>query len=300
MSCTTDKILTMKIRLVVILSIFLVSMAGLALSLPAQASPAAQQFATSTPLPDGRILYKVQPGDTCIRIGLLNNLSVEQLWQLNPGIKADCSNLQAGSLLLIGTSSTLATAKVTPGPSPTALPLTLTPTPFPGTAEICVLLFDDVNGDARHQATEPVIVGGSFSVTETNGKFSKTLETAINPASNADLGTCFMDVPEGYYNIAAAIPDNYAPTMSLTYSLDLKAGDIANVPFGAQARNGSQPQPQAQPSAGTVNPDGTSGPSPLYGIFGGLLLLGGLALGFYALRLRASQSKLKQSGLLKK
>ena len=47
---------------------------------------------------------------------------------------------------------------------------------------------------------------------------------------------CFSDVPEGQYNIGAAIPDNYNPTMTLTYTLDVNAGDRAFVDFGAQGR----------------------------------------------------------------
>ena len=62
----------------------------------------------------------------------------------------------------------------TPGPSPTPLPPTITPTPFAGTTEICVLLFNDLNGDALRQADEPVIVGGAISVTEITGEYSKT------------------------------------------------------------------------------------------------------------------------------
>jgi hypothetical protein len=281
----------MKIRLAVVLSVFFVFFAGFGLSLPVGAAPVPQQFATNTPLPDGRILYKVQPGDTCIKIGLLNNISVEQLRQLNTNINTDCSNLQAGTLLLVGTGGP-SVVTATPGPSPTPLPPTITPTPLTGTTEICVLLYNDINGDALHQTTEPVIAGGAISVTETNGKYSKTLDTSINPDPNAYPGVCFVDVPEGNYNIGAAIPDNYNPTVSLTYALDIKAGDKDFVAFGAQERDA--------PAAQTGNTDSGSGPSPLLGFFGGLLLLGGLALGFYALRLRAPESKLKRSGLLKK
>jgi len=282
----------MKCRLAIFLSVFLAVMVNFGLSLPAQAAPSPQQFATNTPLPDGRILYKVQPGDTsCIRIALLNGISVEQLMQLNTNINPDCSNLIVGTLLLIGTGGP-SSVSPTPGPSPTSAPATITPTPLAGTTEICVLLFTDLNGDAFHQTDEPVINGGAISVTETNGKYSKTLETAINLDPTAYQGTCFVDVPEGSYNIGAAIPDNYNPTMSLTYALDLKAGDKAFVSFGAQPRDSSAAQPG--------NTDGGEGPSPVLGFLGGLLLLGGLGLGWYALRLRAPQSKLKRSGLLKR
>lgn len=288
-----DIILAMKLRPVVIISIFLVALLFLGTSLPAQAAPAPQgvQFATSTPLPDGRIFYAVQAGDSCIRIALLNAITVEQLRQLNTKLNADCSNLIPGDILLIGTGGPSAVS-ATPGPSPTPLPPTVTPTPFTGTTEICVLLFNDINGDGLRQLTEPVIVGGAISVTETNGKYSKTLTTAINSDPTAYQGLCFADVPEGNYNISAAIPDNYNPTMALANVIDVKAGDRAFVDFGAQSKDATVSQPD------NTNPGG--GASPVLGLIGGLLLLGGIGLGWYALRLRKPQSKLKQSGLLKK
>ena len=62
--------------------------------------------------------------------------------------------------------------------------------------------------------------------------------------------------------------------------------------FGAQSRDTTVSQPNPGNEGG--------GTSPLLGFFGGFLLLGGLGLGWYALRLRAPQSKLKRSGLLKR
>jgi murein DD-endopeptidase MepM/ murein hydrolase activator NlpD len=261
-------------------------------SLPAQAAPPQQQFATNTPLPDGRITYKVQPGDTCTKIQLLYSISLEQLRELNQNINADCTNLIPGQDLLVGTGGPAGAATFTPGPPlPVGTP-TVTPTPFSGTTEICVLLFDDLNGDAMREANEPAIAGGAISVTETSGKFSETLETTINPDPTAYAGICFSDVPEGKYNIGAAIPDNYNPTMNLTYTLDVKAGDKAFVDFGAQSRQSSPASPAPADTA--------SGPSPLLGIFGGLLLIGGLVLGWYALRLRGPRAGIRSGRLLKR
>ncbi len=253
---------------------------------PPQISPP-----TNTPESNGNIYYLVKAGDSCFLIAALYGINDTILRQQNPGINSDCSNLQVGEKLLVGTGGPAAAASITPGPSPTLAPPTITPTPFAGTTEICVLLFDDVNGDALRQTTEPVIPDGAISVTETNGAYSKTQPTAVNPDPNAYPGTCFTDVPEGKYNIGAAIPDNYNPTTSLTYTLDVKAGDTDFVDFGAQSRDTTVTQPQ--------NNTGGGGTSPLLGFFGGVLLLGGLGLGWYALRLRKPQSKLKQSGLLK-
>ena len=281
----------MKIRPVVVLSLLLISLMCFGLSLRAQAAPAQQQFATNTALPDGRILYTIQAGDTCGRIQLLYAISLEQLRELNQNINADCTNLIPGQNVLISLSGP-AGASPTAGPSPTLAPPTVTPTPFAGTTSICVLLFNDQNGDALRETTEPAIAGGAISVSETSGKYSKTLETSIVADPNAYPGVCFSDVPEGNYNIGAAIPDNYNPTMSLNYTLDLKAGDSAFVDFGAQSRDTTVTQPTPAQDGGGI--------SPLLGFFGGFLVLGGLGLGWYAIRLRAPQSKLKRSGLLRR
>jgi hypothetical protein len=153
-------------------------------------------------------------------------------------------------------------------------------------------LFDDLNGDALRQTEEPVLLGGAISVTETGGEFSETRETAVNPDPEAYAGICFSDVPEGQYNIGAAIPDNYNPTMSLTYTMDVRAGDRAFVDFGAQSREAPASQAGGAEQAGGV--------SPILGIVGGLLLLGGLGLGWFALRLRNPRGKMGSGSFLRK
>ncbi len=276
----------MKMRSLMAGSVLIFSLLLFGILLPVRAAPPSQgvPFATNTPLPDGRILYQVQPGDNCIRIALLHGITVEQLQQLN-NLNASCDITQ-GALLLVGVGGPASTSS-TPGPSPTPLPPTLTPTPFSGTTEICVLLFNDLNGDALREADEPAIEGGAISVTEVNGAYSNTLSTTSPPDPEAYPGVCFTDIPEGRYNIAAAIPDNYNPTMSLTYTLDLQAGDRALINFGAQSKE-----------AGVTRPtDEKSHPSPLLGIAGGLLIIAGLGLGWYALRLRQPKSRFKQGGL---
>jgi hypothetical protein len=280
----------MKIRPILTLSTLLTYVMIFGLAYPVWAAPLQQ--ATETPDSTGNIWHVIQKGDTCTSISNEYKILPFVLRQLNPNINSDCTNLQVGAKLLVGSGGPLV-ASATPGPSLTPPPPTITPTPQPGTTQICVLLFNDLNGDALHETTEPAIAGGAISVTETNGKYSKTLETAINPDPTAYPGTCFVDVPEGSYNIGVAIPDNYNPTMSLTYALDLKAGDSAFVDFGAQARDSAVSQPGNSSSSG-------DGPSPLLGFLGGFLLLGGLGLGWYALRLRKPQSKLQRSGLLKR
>jgi hypothetical protein len=256
--------------------------------LPVSAAPVAQiQYSTPTPGADGRIIYMVQAGDNCLRVAALHGISEGELRSLNSKLDADCT-LVEGQELLVG----LGGAAVTPtfGLPPTPGTPTAVPTLFSGTTEICVLLFNDQNGDSFRQEVEPAVAGGAVSVTESNGAYSATLETVIPSDPDAYQGICFTDVPEGSYNISMGIPSDYNPTMALAYSLQVKAGDIAFVDFGVQSTK----------TSGTENEPPQKGTSPILAIFGALLLLGGAGLGWYAWRSARPESKLSGGGILKK
>lgn len=259
--------------------------------LPANAAPVNQQtIPTSTPGPDGRILYIAQPGDNCIRVAALNSISVDQLRQLNKTLDENCT-LIAGEEYLVGI--VLVAGAPTAGPSPTPGVPTVTPTPFTGTTEVCILLFEDSNGNALREETEPAVAGGAVSVTENNGEYSAAQDTIIPADPEAYQGICFLDIPEGSYNITMGIPDNYNPTMALSYSLDVNAGDRAFVDFGIQSKD-------IVVDPGAVEQGGEAGKSPLLGILGGLFLLGGAAAGFYAWRSGRPESKLSGGRTLRK
>jgi hypothetical protein len=254
------------------------------LTLPAQASPQPQlpQYATPTAGPDGRIIYIVQPGDNCTSISLKTGVSIDLLLAQNPIL--DCALVVTGQQLLLGLGGPSAFTP-TAGPSPTATPITPTPTPFAGTTEICVLLYEDVNGDSLRQPTEMGLLGGQVSVTDINGAYSQAKETtnALDPDTGDATRTCFADVPEGTFNVSVAVPDNYNSTTFITYRLDVKAGDRAFVDFGAQSNAAQIPGPTTAPE---------EGPNiPVMGIVGALLLLGGVGMGWYGLRMRKPSSK---------
>ncbi len=264
----------------------LISVLLLGLWLPVNAAPnLLQQIVTPTALPDGRILYIAQAGDNCTRVAALNSISVEQLRQLNSKLDENCTII-AGEAYLVGIISVAGTP--TAGPSPTPAPPTVTPTPFTGTTEICVLLFEDTNGNAQREETEPAVAGGAVSVSEINAEYSSALNTSIPADPAAYQGICFIDVPEGSYNITVGIPDNYNPTMELTSSVDVNAGDRAFVDFGIQSKD-------IVADPGTQDPNQQSR-SPLLGILGAIFLLGGAGLGYYAWRSGKPESKLSGGG----
>jgi LysM repeat protein len=220
---------------------------------------------TPTPLADGRILYVVKSGESCSQIALLMGISVDQLRLNNNLTDANCV-LQPGQKLLIATVTAI------PEPTNTPTPSGPTPTPFFGLGQICVLLFNDINGNAMVDATETSIADGQISITDRSGQTSVTGKT---DASGSPI--CFQELPEGDYNVSVAIPEGYNPTMNLNSPITVKAGNSIYLDFGAQ------------PGSGMSSPFVIGGTrSPFLGIFGGILILAGIGLGFYFIRTRKS------------
>ena len=274
----------MKTRTTFFISFLLFAFLMIGVALPVNAAPHAQGFVTATPGPDGRILYAVVSGDSCSSVAFQHGITVPQLRQYNTRLDANCT-LSIGELLIVG----LAPAPgPTAGPAPTLAPPTVTATPFSGTTEVCVLLFDDLNGDALRQETEFGIDGGAVSLTNLNGSYSETLNTTadVDPDTAEPVRSCFANVPQGQYNVGIAVPDGYNPTMLVSYQLTVKAGDRASVDFGAQSK-----------TVTAVETETGSNRSSMLGFFGLLLLLGGIGLAYYAYRANQPQSKLKGSPL---
>ena len=280
----------MKARLALFLCLFVLVLFFIGIALPWSAVSAAPnpQFVTATPGPDGRILYTVVAGDSCLQIAFLHNTTVAQLRQFNTRLDENCT-LTVGQQLVVGLISVAPTAgAVATLPSPT-----ITATPVSGTTEVCVLLFNDANGDALRQETELGIEGGAVSLTNLNGSYSQTQNTsaAVDPDTLEPVRACFVNVPGGEYNVSMAVPDTYNATMLPSYTLTVKAGDRASIDFGAQSKTLTASGPTDAP---------TNNRSSLLGIFGFLLLFGGAGLGYYAYRSGQPKSKLKGSPLVKR
>jgi LysM repeat protein len=249
--------------------------AGLALSSffvsisPAQAAPPLQiPIYTPTPGPDGRIIYIVKANDTLLGISLITGVPVEKLRAMN-NLTSD--TIFEGQKLMLGLSGP---AEVTPtaGPTPTATPVLPTPSPKPGEGKLCILLFNDLNGDSIRETSEPSIPDGAINFSNRSGSVSesKTTGAGLDPL-------CSEKLPEGNYTISVAVPEGYNPTTQTSYEITLKAGDQTYVNFGAQANTQTQAEAPAIPAQ-----EGTR--SPLLGIVGALFLLAGAAVAFFAMR----------------
>jgi murein DD-endopeptidase MepM/ murein hydrolase activator NlpD len=281
----------MKTRTTFLISCLLLVISMIGISLPmhgVNAAPPAQGFVTATPGADGRILYTVVANDTCSSVAFQHGITVPQLRQYNTRLDENCT-LSIGQQLVVGLVQPLGP---TPGPAPTLAPPTVTATPFSGTTEVCVLLFNDMNGDALRQETELGIDGGAVSLTNLNGSYSETLNTTaeVDPDTAQPIRSCFNDVPEGEYNVSMAVPDGYNATMLPRYDLTVKAGDRASIDFGAQSKTLTAAEPIDQGN------DRSTG----LGFIGLLLLFGGFGLGYYAYRSSQPKSKLKGSPLDKR
>jgi LysM repeat protein len=227
---------------------------------------------TPTPGPDGRIIYIVKPNDTLLSIALLTGISVDQLKEMN---KLTSDTIYEGQQLLLGLAGPL---EVTPtaGPSPTPTEVIPTPTPKPGKGNLCLLLYDDINGDSIRQTEEPSIPDGAISF----GNQAATVSEAVKTVAGTDY-QCYNDLPEGDYTISVAVPEGYNPTTQTSYELKLGPGDQTYLNFGAQ------PNSQTQAEAPTI-PVQEGRRSPLLGIIGGLFLLAGLGAAFFAGRILRS------------
>ena len=241
------------------------ALAGLLILQPLFASPASAQVYIYTPTAEsnGNIYYIVKSGDTCQTISLLNNVSIDQLRSYNQLELNACNNLTVGKKLLI---AIVPTQVITPGPSPTPTSSIPTPMPVVGQGTICIYLFKDTNGNAIVDTGENSLAGGEISVASKAGDYSKT---AASTGDNNPV--CFANINEGSYTISVAIPDGYNATTAQNYTVQLKAGDTSTIDFGAQ--------PSSSLLAGTSN---SGGSSVLLAILGGLVLIAGVGIGFYA------------------
>ncbi len=250
---------------------------------PVSAAPELQltDFPTPTAGPDGRIVYIVQAGDTLWRISAVTELSIDEIRLLN--------NLGVEDVIIPGQQLLLGLGGPSDAPTqqaaPTEIPanVTLTPTPGPGVGDICIALFDDLNGDAQRQSVEeePPIPGGAISISNRSGSVSLTGETT--QAEDEDP-LCFEEVPGGDYNITVAVPEGYNPTTILNYALQLVPGDDVYLNFGAQI---------STEAVIAAPPPEEGGRSPVLGIVGGLLVAGGIGLGFYVSRMGRTPTRQK-------
>lgn len=247
----------------ILLLMTIIGLLAFGLSLGVPDSPAQAQIIYQTPTAnsDGRILYSVQDQDTCLSIALKNNITLDQLLALN--------NLDSQCTLITGTTLVLATLSPEVVNGPTATPTLAPPTatPMTGTGQVCIKLFDDLNGNGIPEDTELAIANGAISITDRTGQVSLTGQTS----ADMEEPTCFTEIDRGEYNVSVAVPEGYNATTQLNRAFSLAAGDSSTIDFGAQISS----------SANEVTSE-ESGRSPLLAILGALVILAGVGIAVWA------------------
>ncbi|MBN2084400.1 MAG: LysM peptidoglycan-binding domain-containing protein [Anaerolineales bacterium] len=235
--------------------------------IPAVAGPSGRAalqptaYQTATPLADGRILYSVQDGDTLWKISAITGVPIDELERLNNISRDD--PLPVGKVLILRVVTPThaePTLAFLPSPSPSPLPVT-------GKGTICVSFFNDINGDgSQNEETEDLVAGGQVSVALIDGT-----EVGNHTIDDPTEAHCFIDIPAGEYQIAAASPKNYNPTGEMNKSLALEPGATANISFAVQT---STPE--------KTNQEGGRSGSIWVGLIG-LVLLGGAGFMIYTM-----------------
>jgi LysM repeat protein len=222
---------------------------------PAGGGLAPTSFPTPTPGEDGNIVYIVQEGDTMWRIAAVAGMTVEQLKALN-GLTSDI--VVVGQRLTLGTGTGGApqpTAEATAegeataaetgaaSPSPTGeaeatlatqepvATLAGTPVASATTGEVCVMLYDDSNGDGTRGSGEGLLPGGLFTLIDSGSGGSAGEYTT----DGTNEPHCFQELASGNYSVEVTIPDGFNATTATTFALPLTPGGTANLEFGAQS-----------------------------------------------------------------
>jgi len=229
---------------------------------PPTATPPAAVSGTS-------VTYIVQSGDSLFSVATRFNLTLDQLLALNPGLTRD-------SLLLVGQTIVVGVAT----PAPTEAPA---PTPTPTAGGLCLIAFDDGNGDGRRDSGEPSLAGVQFEVADGSGN-----SIARYTSTASEEPYCLNDLAAGRYTVSAAPPPDRLATSETSVLVGLLAGETFHVDFGSRATPTPTPLPPIETPAPTVaaqaeTPRSDSAPLALLGIV--LIVAAGLALGF-ALRAR--------------
>jgi LysM repeat protein len=245
-------------------------------------------FVMPTAQADGSVVYIVQAGDSLWRIAANTGLTIDQIKAMN-GLTSN--TLSVGQHLIIGQGAT-----ATPGPTdvPTAAPPTATPqtstsqkatavaaaSGSANTSEVCVLLYNDANGNGLLDSNEGAIAGGQLTILDANTGAPVQAYTTTGGDTN---GHCFKDLPVGAYTVAATAPAGYNPTTATSVLQEAKAGEHYKMNFGAQPSSNAPPAGGKSTGLGSLG----AGRSALFGALGVVLLLlaAGVA-GFLIIRRR--------------
>jgi LysM repeat protein len=252
---------------------------GVAASAPGEPTPQPTS-ASIAPLvseegarPDGSIVYVVVAGDTLDSVAFAYGLTRADILALNPNI-TDPRIIQIGQEIVVKGATVPPTPEPTPETNPDGSAVTEEPpeavrnaAPAPvisvGTAvspidpanrsaSVCVVLFEDGNGNRIQDRGEDVLPGGSIAV-HMDGTPVSDHATDSQPDP-----FCFDNLAAGNYVVSAAAPPGYGLTTPDQLRVQAYPGAQVSLAFGAA--QGVEPivLPPSDEQGGIVNTENTA------------------------------------------
>ncbi|MBL7202584.1 MAG: hypothetical protein ISS56_20815 [Anaerolineae bacterium] len=126
-------------------------------------------------------------------------------------------------------------------PTPTVTP-TPTHTPTPVAGSICVLAFDDRNGDRFRNPGEPLLPYAVFTLSDAHHVVGTYSTNGLSEPF------CFVGLESDVYFISEMNPPGYESTTHDSWGISLHGGAMINVEFGNQAQREPTPTPTMMPS----------------------------------------------------
>jgi hypothetical protein len=256
-----------------------------------QPTPQVPIVKRQAPQRDGSIVHSVQQGDTLSTIAFAYGVDIDQIRKLN-NLSPNSNNIIIGQKLLIrGSNQTTPTPTedtsitMTPTPTLTATEIPVTPTlpPITNETSVCVKAFNDANRNHWDDTGEQPLTGVKIKLVEPTGGNAE-----------AEVPTCFNDLPNGMFIISALPPSNFGLTTPPQLQVQIKAGQQITLMFGAaegyqlvQAGPGAAEATLSKPTtAAATVPDLVAQNSGLIVLaVAGLLFVGGMSVAFLARRL---------------
>lgn len=144
------------------------------------------------------------------------------------------------------------TPTITPTPTNTATPTpvntptpTVTPTPTwtptPMTGEVCVLAFDDRNGNRFRDPGEPLLPYAVFTLSDALHVVSTYSTNGLNEPY------CFESLDPSVYFVSEMNPPGYESTSFDSWAVSLQNGATINIEFGNRTAREPTPTPTSTP-----------------------------------------------------
>jgi len=138
------------------------------------------------------------------------------------------SSIVSATLVVQSPTATLSPTLAPASATPTALPTnTPTYTPAPSVGALCVLVYNDSNGNGARDSSETRLAGAQITVKNSNNQVVGSWTTdGINEPR------CFTNLPPGPYTVTEINPPNYVSTTPDTLATSVYAGLAFGLEFG--------------------------------------------------------------------